>query len=198
MASCGVLPTRRTTWHHDKAMLALDRSSSYFRMHHQPKAYDVCVRSMPTGDEEKGTPLNPSGNQLTAIIRCAHRRSKAWLVQQSMQNRPLLLCMRRVTCHRRKQQQIENQLKELGMDALQERLEDAAETPAKPPYRLARLIQVILVLLTGGISCRIASHDGNLSCHRQVSACWRRLDPLCPLCRISGCKQAGLCWSWRL
>ena len=28
------------------------------------------------------------------------------------------------------------------MDALQERLEDAAETPAKPPYRLARLVQV--------------------------------------------------------
>ncbi|CAL5220305.1 g2293 [Coccomyxa viridis] len=67
---------------------------------------------MPAGDEEKGAPLNPSGNQLSAIIR-------------------------------RKQQQIENQLKELGMDALQERLEDAAETPAKPPYRLARLVQDI-------------------------------------------------------
>lgn len=45
-------------------------------------------------------------------------------------------------CHRRKQQQIENQLRELGMESLQKRLEDAAETPAKPPYRLARLIQV--------------------------------------------------------
>ena len=43
---------------------------------------------------------------------------------------------------RRKQQQVENQLKELGMDSLQERLEDAAQTPANPPYRLATLIQV--------------------------------------------------------
>lgn len=43
---------------------------------------------------------------------------------------------------RRKQQQVEQQIKELGMDSLQERLEDAAQTPAKPPYRLATLIQV--------------------------------------------------------
>ena len=28
------------------------------------------------------------------------------------------------------------------MDSLQERLEDAAQTPAKPPYKLATLIQV--------------------------------------------------------
>jgi hypothetical protein len=43
---------------------------------------------------------------------------------------------------RRKQQQVEQQIMELGMDSLQERLEDAAQTPAKPPYRLATLIQV--------------------------------------------------------
>lgn len=54
---------------------------------------------------------------------------------------------------RRKQQQVENQLKELGMDSLQERLEDAAQTPANPPYRLATLIQVMRAILTEGPSC---------------------------------------------
>ena len=33
------------------------------------------------------------------------------------------------------------------MDSLQERLEDAAQTPANPPYRLATLIQVVVVIL---------------------------------------------------
>ena len=34
------------------------------------------------------------------------------------------------------------------MDSLQERLEDAAQTPANPPYRLATLIQVMIAILT--------------------------------------------------
>lgn len=54
-------------------MLALERSSSLFRMPYQPRTYGLSLRSMPTGDEEKGAPLNPSGNQLSAIIRCAHQ-----------------------------------------------------------------------------------------------------------------------------
>lgn len=72
--------------------------------------------------------------------------------------------MRGVAYYRRKQQQIENQLKELGMDSLQERLEDAAQTPAKPPYRLARLIQVLVAMPIGGSTCRIASMMAYLSC----------------------------------
>ncbi|CAL8470646.1 g10188 [Coccomyxa elongata] len=44
---------------------------------------------------------------------------------------------------RRKKAQVEAQIDELGMDALQERLESAAQLPAQPSYRLSTLIQDI-------------------------------------------------------
>jgi hypothetical protein len=44
---------------------------------------------------------------------------------------------------RRKQRQVEAQLKELGMEALDERLQSATQVPVNPPYRLARLISQI-------------------------------------------------------
>lgn len=43
---------------------------------------------------------------------------------------------------RRKQRQLQVQLQEVGDEALQERLEGAAERPASPPFRLSSLIQV--------------------------------------------------------
>ena len=89
MNSYGMLPTGTATWRCDRAMLALERSSSHFRIHHQLRRCSLISRSMPSGDEEKDAPLNPSGNQLSAIIRCAvigYRRrglqlavTKAWL-----------------------------------------------------------------------------------------------------------------------
>ena len=69
MTSCGMLPTGTATWPCDRAMLVLERSSSHFRIHHQLRKRGFILRSMPTGDEEKDAPLNPSGNQLSAIIR---------------------------------------------------------------------------------------------------------------------------------
>ena len=74
-------------------------------------------------------------------------------------------------CNRRKQQQIENQLKELGMDSLQERLEDAAQTPAKPPYRLARLIQVVSASRCDGRSCDMPMPGRHHSWQHQELSC---------------------------
>lgn len=42
---------------------------------------------------------------------------------------------------RRKQKQVEAHLKELGMQALEERLQSAVSSPASPGYRLLQLIQ---------------------------------------------------------
>ncbi len=42
--------------------------------------------------------------------------------------------------HRRKQQQVEADLKELGEEALEERMQSALQTPASPQYRLTRKI----------------------------------------------------------
>ncbi len=41
---------------------------------------------------------------------------------------------------RRKQTQVEAQLTELGVEALEQRLQDSVQVPASPPYKLARLI----------------------------------------------------------
>lgn len=48
---------------------------------------------------------------------------------------------------RRKQRQLQVQLQEVGDDALQERLQGAAERPANPPFRLSSLIQVLIQAL---------------------------------------------------
>ncbi|GBF99220.1 indole-3-glycerol-phosphate synthase [Raphidocelis subcapitata] len=44
---------------------------------------------------------------------------------------------------KRKQRQVESQLTELGMEALDERLQSATQAPVNPPYRLSRLISQI-------------------------------------------------------
>ncbi len=43
---------------------------------------------------------------------------------------------------RRKQQQVQGRLRELGEEGLEERLQMAGESPANPPHRLAKAIQV--------------------------------------------------------
>lgn len=48
------------------------------------------------------------------------------------------------TTNRRKQRQIEAQIKELGMEALDERLQSATSTPANPPYRLAQRVAEVV------------------------------------------------------
>ena len=60
---------------------------------------------------------------------------------------------------RRKQQQVQRQIDELGMEALQERLESAAQTPANPAYRLSTLIQA--------------------GCHTDTCACMHALQSFC-------------------
>ena len=42
--------------------------------------------------------------------------------------------------HRRKSTQVEAQLKELGLESLEERMQSAVQVPLNPPYRLSRLI----------------------------------------------------------
>ncbi|KAI8464154.1 MAG: hypothetical protein J3K34DRAFT_441386 [Monoraphidium minutum] len=44
---------------------------------------------------------------------------------------------------KRKQRQLEAQLTELGMEALDERLQSATQVPVNPPYRLSRLISQV-------------------------------------------------------
>ena len=43
---------------------------------------------------------------------------------------------------RKKQAVVNQMLSELGLDVIQERLEDAARMPAQPAHRLATLVQV--------------------------------------------------------
>ena len=43
---------------------------------------------------------------------------------------------------KRKQKQMENLLQEMGMEALEDRLQSATATPANPPHRFVQLIQV--------------------------------------------------------
>ena len=54
------------------------------------------------------------------------------------------------TVSRRKQAQIEAQLKELGMEGLEERLQSATQSPAQPPYKLARLISEVTQMQVRG------------------------------------------------
>eukprot|EP00879_Flechtneria_rotunda_P029235 GHRR01031533.1.p1 GENE.GHRR01031533.1~~GHRR01031533.1.p1 ORF type:complete len:152 (-),score=34.88 GHRR01031533.1:413-868(-) len=42
--------------------------------------------------------------------------------------------------YRRKSRQVEAQLKELGLEALEERLSSATQNPAQPSYRLSRMV----------------------------------------------------------
>ena len=67
---CGMAPLASASCLHDKAVMALERSSSLVRLHRRLKEPKHAIRSMPNSNEGKGAPLNPSGNQLSAIIRC--------------------------------------------------------------------------------------------------------------------------------
>ena len=144
---CGMAPLASAPCFHDKAVMALERSSSLVRLPRRLREPKHAIRSMPNSGEGKGAPLNPSGNQLSAIIRCIALYRWTMICVTCCNICTLLAAFQthlsRCCCMcRRKQQQVEQQIKELGMDSLQERLEDAAQTPAKPPYRLATLIQV--------------------------------------------------------
>ena len=44
---------------------------------------------------------------------------------------------------RKKQKVVQQMMEELGMDMVEERLEDATKTPSQPPYRLSTLIQAL-------------------------------------------------------
>jgi hypothetical protein len=87
---------------------------------------------------------------------------------------------------RRKKAQVEAQIDELGMDALQERLESAAQIPAQPPYQLSSLIQVYKASAHGW--------DALHACMEQDSSFLLTF----LLCRIYGCKGGDQCLSWRL
>ncbi|GAB4821519.1 hypothetical protein N2152v2_008565 [Parachlorella kessleri] len=54
---------------------------------------------------------------------------------------------------RRKQQQVQGRLKELGEEGLEERLQMAGESPANPPHRLAKVIQDCI--LSQGKACLV-------------------------------------------
>ena len=67
---CGMSPVARAPCLHIKAVMALERSSSLVRLPRRLRKPKHAIRSMPDSDEGKDAPLNPSGNQLSAIIRC--------------------------------------------------------------------------------------------------------------------------------
>lgn len=100
----------------------------------------VRVRAKSADADDEPELSTPGRSQLSATVRRAHilpPPSPQHAFPNAAVDGPCL-------CRRRKQQQVQLQIDELGMEALQDRLQSAAETPANPPYRLATLIQVRL------------------------------------------------------
>jgi hypothetical protein len=71
----------------------------------------------------------------------------------------LCLCVVFPVC-RRKSKQVEAQLLELGMEALEERLSSATQNPASPAYRLSRMISEVtqMEVRRGGVVWTLHFH----------------------------------------